>query len=175
MMMELSGTALLVAVIVLCVYLRRWFAKKSLDGSTVLVRNASEKFNQTELGGKLKNNFCNSQITNGGNELSLNLANQLSHVHKCKVILVKQPSSSNNNEIHRLECHTSENISTFECDILVSSQMDQLSTAIDKQFPGIDLIIDNGLAGQTQHHSPEEFITSTSNSLRATINVRHDI
>lgn len=71
--------------------------------------------------------------------------------------------------------HPAANISTFECSVLVSAQMDQLSKAIDKHFPGIDLIIDNGLAAQTLPQSPNEFITTTSNSLRATVNVRHQI
>lgn len=63
------------------------------------------------------------------------------------------------------------NISTFECDILASSQLDQLSKTIDKLFDGIDIIIDNGLAVRLVQQSSNEFIASSSNKLRATINV----
>lgn len=116
--------------------------------------------------------FCsNFQITNGDSDLSLSLANQLSCVHNCKVILVKHPSPSNNNEMHRMECPAAMNISTFECDVLAISQLDQLSKTVDKLFDGIDLIIDNGLAVRLVQQNPNEFITSTSNKLRATINV----
>lgn len=37
MMLELLGTAFLLTVIALCVYFRRFFSKKSLDGCTALV------------------------------------------------------------------------------------------------------------------------------------------
>lgn len=73
--------------------------------------------------------------------------------------------------MHRMECPEIMNISTFECDVLASSQLDQLSKTIDKLFDGIDLIIDNGLAVRLVQQHPNEFITSTSNKLRATINV----
>lgn len=119
----------------------------------------------------------NSQITNGGSDLSLSLANQLSCVHKCKIILVKEPSLSNNNETQRTECLQTSSISTFECSILTSAQLDELSKTVDKLYHGIDLIIDNGLSpsAQSPHQNAHEFITSTSNKLRATINVRRNI
>lgn len=73
--------------------------------------------------------------------------------------------------MHQTECHETMGISTFDCNILASSQLDQLSKAIDKLYHGIDLIIDNGIAGHVIHRNPNEFITSTSNSLQGTINV----
>lgn len=115
------------------------------------------------------------QITNGGSDLSMSLAYQLACIHKCKVILVKEPSPNNNNEARELGYRISSNVSTFECDILASSQLDQLSKTIDKHYPGIDLIIDNGLVAQLAHQNVDDFITITSNKLRATINVRFSI
>lgn len=86
---------------------------------------------------------------------------------------MKEPSPNNNSDIHQLNIHQpTANISTFECNILISTQLEQLSKAIDKLFDGIDLIIDNGLSVHTVHQSSNEFITSISNSLLATINVR---
>lgn len=119
--------------------------------------------------------FLNSieifQITNGDSDLSLSLAKQLSAAHKCRVILVKEPSTNNNHEIQRPESHQTSDISTFECNILASSQLDRLCQAIDKHFNGIDLLIDNGHATHHICRTPEQFITATSDNLRATINV----
>lgn len=102
----------------------------------------------------------------------MSLAYQLACIHKCKVILVKEPSPNNNNEARELGYQKSSNVSTFECDILASSQLDQLSKTIDKHYSGIDLIIDNGLVAQLAHQNVCDFVTTTSNKLRATINVR---
>lgn len=125
------------------------------------------------------------QITRGNSQLSQELSKQLSTLHNCHVILLKDSKENNNstNLSPALFANKGEAaISTVYCNVLDNSDLEQLGCLIEKSIGGIDLLIDNGLSSLwTKRRCSgaaddcRDFINTTSDNLRATINVCRNV
>ncbi|XP_055297186.1 uncharacterized protein LOC129565893 [Sitodiplosis mosellana] len=148
-MIELFGTILFLAILTICLYIKRYFVRKSLGGLKAL-------------------------ITNGDTKLSQELAERLSSKHNCHVILVKGKTTSGlQNQPDSIPPQTA-GISVLHCDILDNEDLERLSQIVQDTFNGIDIVIDNatkGIFNAVNKDDCRAFIDGTSEKLRTTINM----
>lgn len=161
-MIEILGTIFFLGVITICIYLRRYFVRKSLAGCTALVRCENICF----LNFIFKQSFTPIQITNGDSSIAQELATQLTSRHNCRVVLLKQATG-------KTALNANPNgVSVFNCNILDNADLEQISQQVSDLFDGIDIVIDNGITeDMIPSQDCREFVETTGERLRATINV----
>lgn len=183
-MIELMGTIFFLAIVTICIYIKRYFVRKSLAGFKALVSYRIFRFHLDFHFIFLLFFFIFliwfslvcfiEKITNGDTNLSQELAEQLSSKHNCHVILVKGREAQNDVVQTDFISSKSAGISVLHCDILNNDDLEKLSQTLQSTFDGIDIVIDNATKGVFSTAKSDDcraFVDVTSEKLRTTINV----
>lgn len=146
---ELWSTIIIVAVLWLCSFLgRHMWARKTLHGQRVL-------------------------ITNGDAELSQALADQLTDVYHCRVVLIRSGKGGTRaSRGHSLQHHLR---TELDCNVLDTAELLVLQERVRKELGWVDVLIENGLPAPSTSAAGaadvRRFVETASDSIRTTINV----
>lgn len=146
---ELWSTIIVVAVLWLCSFLgRQLWSRKTLHGQRVL-------------------------ITNGDAELSQALADQLTDLYHCRVVLIRSGKGGvdgDRSRRHSLHHHLR---TELECNVLDTGELLVLQERVRTELGWVDVLIENGLPAAAEAGATDvrRFVESASDSIRTTINV----
>lgn len=138
--------------------------------------------------------FLSLQITNGDSDLSKELSHQLTTIHNCRVILVRIERNNNNNDVDNRNINSNKNFnqtesnclndidlshelttaSVINCNLLDNNQLERCAQMTHNLYGEIDVLIENKIDADDDANKTNDcvqFINSTSDSIRSTINV----